>query len=88
MTTAWAWTARGNVLAAAYVQPMGAVLCLVAAAWVWGGFYVAISGRPAHRLLRALPARYTLLPLLLLGILAWGWKILIHLNHMDGWGAQ
>jgi hypothetical protein len=85
MTTAWTWMTHGNLLAAAYVQPMGAVLCLLAAACVWGGFYVAIAGRPVHRLLRAMPARYTLVPLLLLGILAWGWKILIHLSGVDGW---
>ena len=24
----------------------------------------------------------------LIGVLAWGWKILIHLNGVDGWGAQ
>ncbi len=85
MTTSFAWLTRGNVLASLYVQPMGTTVALLAAGSVWGGFYIAISGRPAHRLLRMLPARYTLFPLLLLGILAWGWKILIHLNGMDGW---
>jgi hypothetical protein len=87
MTTSFAWFAKGNLLASAYVQPMGTVLALLAAACVWGGFYIALTGRPAHRLLRMLPAGYTLIPLLLLGILAWGWKILIHLNGIDGWTA-
>jgi hypothetical protein len=87
MTTSFAWMSKGNLLASFYVQPMGAMLALLAAASVWGGLYIAISGRPAHRLLRMLPARYTLFPLLLLGILAWGWKILIHLNGIDGWHA-
>jgi hypothetical protein len=85
MTTSFAWFAKGNLLASAYVQPMGAILALLAAACVWGGFYIALTARPAHRLLRMLPAGYTLIPLLLLGVLAWGWKILIHLNGVDGW---
>lgn len=85
MTTSFSWFTKGNLPASLYVQPMGAILALLAAACIWGGFYVAISGRPAYRLLSLLPARYTLLPLLFLGILAWAWKILIHLNGVDGW---
>jgi hypothetical protein len=85
MTTSFSWYAKGNLLASLYVQPAGAVLATLATACVWGGFYVAVTGRPTHRLLRMLPAGYTLVPLLLLGILAWGWKILIHLNGVDGW---
>ena len=87
MTTSFAFVTKGNVLASAYVQPMGTVLALLAAGCVWGGAYIAITGRPAQRLLRLLPARYTLFPLLLFAVLAWGWKILIHLNGWDGWGA-
>jgi hypothetical protein len=87
MTTSFSWFVRGNLLASLYVQPMGTILAALAAASVWGGLYVAVTGRPAHRLLRLIPARYTLFPLLLLGILAWGWKILIHLNGVDGWGT-
>lgn len=85
MTTSFSWFAKGNLPASLYVQPMGTILAILAAACVWGGFYVAISGRPAYRLLALVPTRYTLLPLLFLGILAWGWKILIHLKGIDGW---
>ena len=88
MTTSFAWFAKGNLLASLYVQPMGTVLAILAAACVWGGSYIAISGRPAYRLLTLVPSRYTLLPLLFLGILAWGWKILIHLKGIDGWGTR
>ena len=88
MTTSFAWFTKGNLLASFYVQPMGALLALLSSACVWGGFYIALTGRPAHRLLRLVPARYTLLPLLIVGALAWGWKILIHLNGIDGWNAQ
>jgi hypothetical protein len=87
MTTSWAWASKGRLAASFYVQPMGTILALMAAACVWGGLYIALTGRPAHRLLRLLPTRYTLLPLLLLAVLAWGWKILIHLNKWDGWGT-
>jgi hypothetical protein len=86
MTTSFAWVTKGNLLASLYVQPMGTVVAVLAACCVWGGLYIAITGRPAHRLLRLLPARYTLFPLLLLGVLAWGWKIMIHLRGVDGWG--
>jgi hypothetical protein len=85
MTTSFSWLAHGNLVASAYVQPMGAILALLAATSVWGGLYICITGRPTHRLLRLVAARYTLFPLLLLGVLAWGWKILIHLNGIDGW---
>lgn len=85
MTTSFTWFARGNLLASVYVQPMGTALAAIAAACVWGGFYVAVTGRPVYRLLRLMPGRYYLLPLLALGVLAWGWKILIHLNGLDGW---
>ena len=88
MTTSFSWFAKGNLAASFYVQPMGTVLAVIAAACVWGGFYVALSGRPAYRLITLVPTRYTLLPLLLLGILAWGWKILIHLKGIDGWGGS
>jgi hypothetical protein len=85
MTTSFAWFARGNLVASAYVQPMGMILAVMTAAAAWGGLYIAITGRPVHRLLRLLPSRYTLIPLLLVGVLAWGWKIFIHLNGIDGW---
>ena len=47
MTTSFAWFAKGNLLASAYVQPMGTILALLAAACVWGGFYIA-PHRPAR----------------------------------------
>ena len=85
MTTSFTWMARGNLAAAAYVQPMGAVLFILAAGCVWGGLYVALTGRPAHRLLRLVPSRYYVAPLLTLAIVAWAWKIFIHLRAIDGW---
>jgi hypothetical protein len=86
MTTSFAWFVRGNLLASFYVQPMGALLAFAAGVTTWGAAYIVITGRPIHRLLRLLPGRYYLLPILLFACLAWGWKILIHLNKWDGWG--
>jgi hypothetical protein len=64
---------------------MGAVLALLAGACVWAGLYIALTGRPAHRLLRLIPSRYYLAPLFALAILGWAWKIFIHLRGIDGW---
>ena len=85
-TTSFTWFARGNVAASVYVQPMVAVGAALTASDVWVGLYIAITGRPVHRLLRLVPARRWLLPLLLLFVAAWAWKIFIHLNGLDGWG--
>ena len=85
MTTSFAWFARGNLAASVYVQPMGAALAAIACCGVWAGAYVAVTGRPVYRLFRLLPGRYYLMPLLVLGVLAWGWKILLRLNNWDGW---
>lgn len=85
MTTSWSWFVRGNLAASLYVQPMGTVLAIIAMACVWGGLYIAITGRAVYRLLAILPGRYYFIPLLAFGLLAWGWKIYIHLGGHDGW---
>lgn len=85
MTTSFSWFVRGNIVASTYVQPMGAMLAALACCCVWVGLYVAFTGRPVYRLFRLVPGRYYLFPLLTLGVLAWGWKILLRLNNLDGW---
>ena len=85
MTTSWSWFVRGNVVASLYVQPMGTILAIIALWCVWVGFYVAFTGKAVYRLLRVVPGRYFCVPLVLFGIMAWGWKIYIHLAGMDGW---
>jgi hypothetical protein len=59
-----------------------AFLCCVC---VWGGFYIAITGRPVHRLLRLVSSRYTVWPLFAMAIIGWAWKIYLHLSGHDGW---
>lgn len=85
MTTSFSWFVRGNVPASFYVQPMGFVLAVLAAATAWAAGYIAITGKPAHRLVRLIPSRYYLLPLLSFAVIAWGWKMFIHLKGIDGW---
>lgn len=85
MTTSFAWFARGNLRASLYVQPMGTVLAILTGFTFWIAIYLAITGRSAHRLLRFIPARYYLMPLLAMGLIAWAWKIFIHLRGIDGW---
>jgi len=85
MTTSFSWFARGNLIASLWVQPMGTVLAIITCACFWGGLYVAITGKPVYRLMRLVPHRYYLIPLLSFAILAWGWKMFIHLRGMDGW---
>ena len=87
-TTSFTWFVRGNLAASVYVQPMGALLAAATACTVWVCLYVAATGRPVHRLLRLIPARRWLLPLLLFVVAAWGWKIFIHVNGLDGWGRR
>jgi len=85
MTTSFAWFVRGNFLASFYVQPMGFVLAVAAAMTFWASIYVAATARPVYVLLSFVPRSYLLLPALLFGAAAWGWKIFIHLHGMDGW---
>lgn len=86
MTTSFTWFARGNLAASAYVQPMGALLAAAAACTVWGGAYVALTGRPLHRLVYLLPARAYLIGILGFAIAAWAWKVFIRFRGIDGWG--
>jgi len=85
MTTSFAWFVRGNVVASVYVQPMGAVLAALCGVAVWAGAYIAITGRPAHRLIASIPGRYHVIPLMVLALAAWAWKMFIHLHGIDGW---
>jgi hypothetical protein len=85
MTTSFSLFAHGRLLSSLYVQPMGFALAIGAAGGFWIGLYIALTGRPALRLMRLIPARYYALPLMLFAIAAWGWKIFIHLKGIDGW---
>jgi len=85
MTTSFSLFVRGRMLGSFYVQPMGFVLAVATAASFWIALYIAVTGRPALRLMRLVPGRYYLIPLMFFGVAAWGWKIFIHLKGIDGW---
>jgi hypothetical protein len=85
MTTSFAWFVRGNLVASVYVQPMGTVLAAICAITFWVTLYMAVRGKSLSRLVRWIPSRYYLPPLLTLAVLAWAWKIFIHLRGIDGW---
>jgi hypothetical protein len=85
MTTSFTWFAHGNIPASVYVQPMGFVLAVLCGMAFWAGSYGAITGRPVHQLFSIVPERFYLFPLLALAILAWAWKMYIHLHGIDGW---
>lgn len=85
MTTSFAWFVRGNLAASFYVEPMGMLLAALTVTSFWTGLYVAATGKPVYRLVTSLPYRYTLLPMLVWGTLAYGWKLYIHIHGIDGW---
>jgi len=85
MTTSFAWFVRGNLLASLWVQPMGLALAIVVAMTFWLALYMAITGKPAWRLLSTIPGRIWVPAMMTLAVLAWGWKIFIHLHGIDGW---
>jgi len=85
MTTSFSLFAHGKLLGSFYVQPMGFVLAVVTAGGFWVASYLAITGKPALRLMRLIPGRYYVVPLMAFAVAAWGWKIFIHLRGIDGW---
>lgn len=85
MTTSFAHFVRGNLAASLWVQPMGTFLAVCAGLTFWAALYLAITGKPVHRLMRILPGSYYVAIPMAIGIAAWGWKIFIHLRGMDGW---
>lgn len=84
MTTSFAWFVRGHVLNSLYVQPMGAVLAALTCCCVWAGLYVAATGRRIYSLLGRVSSRYYVVPLMAWALVAWAWKIFIHLHGIDG----
>jgi Protein of unknown function (DUF2752) len=85
MTTSFSWFAHGNLLASFYIQPMGCILAIMCAAAFWIGLYIAVTGRPAHRMLRRFNPLHTVVGLLIFAAAAWAWKLFIFTHGMDGW---
>jgi hypothetical protein len=75
MTTAFALTVRGSLVAAFIVQPAGALLCLLAAMGAVVAAWSAGSGWPVHRFLMPLARPRTAWVAAAALVVAWGWKI-------------
>src|SRR3954468_13240529 len=71
MTSSFAWFVRGNLLASLYVQPMGTALAALASVTFWIALYIACTAKPIGRLMRMIPTRYYLAPLLGFAVAAW-----------------
>ena len=80
MTTSFAHFVRGEWLRSFYVQPMGFLGALATGAIFWACFYIAVTGRPIHRLIKQVPMLTLVVTSIGLAIAAWGWKIFIHLR--------
>lgn len=85
MTTSFSWFVRGNILASLYVQPMGCALAFCTAVAFLACTYIAVTGRAAWRIARFIPVVPIIWSLVGLWLLAWGWKVFIHLRGIDGW---
>lgn len=85
MTTSVAWFAHGNWAASFYLQPMAALLGLLLVWGFWLAAYVAVTGRPVHRLLGGLHSRWTVLFLGAVLLAGWGWKLYLHGHGLDRW---
>ncbi len=85
MTTSFSLFVRGKILGSLYVQPMGAVLAALTTLTFWATLYLAFTGKPIARLVRMIPSRYYVTPLLVWALVGWAWKIFIHLHGIDGW---
>ena len=75
MTTSFAYLVRGHVISSLIAQPFGMVLCVLTAAGVWAGAYIAWTGKASHRLLKLIPARVHVIGWPTLALSAWLWKL-------------
>ena len=81
MTTSFAYAVRGRLVASFVAQPFGMLLCLLTAATFWSAIYVAVTGRPAYRLLKFVPPKAHAVVWPGLTVAAWAWKIALSAGH-------
>lgn len=77
MTTSFSHFVRGNWFTSFVTQPFGFVLALATAATFWSGLYLAITGKPSHRLLRMIPMKAHLFFWIPFAVFGWVWKIVL-----------
>jgi len=77
MTTSFAYGVRLRMLTGFETQPFGLILCILTAAAFWGGLYVAVTGRAAHRILAMVPFKIHVALWPSLALVAWLYKIIL-----------
>ena len=77
MTTSFALMADGRMLAGFLTQPAGAMLALLTACTIWVTGWAAVRGTDLSRLLLTLVTPRTLAVVGVLGLLSWGYKLLL-----------
>jgi hypothetical protein len=75
MTTSFAHLVRGHVISSFVAQPFGMFLCILCAASVWAGAYIAITGKASHRLVQLISTRVHIIAWPTIAISAWLWKV-------------
>lgn len=78
MTTAFSHAVRWQWLDALIAQPFAVMMVLAASVTIWAGGYVAVTGRPVHRLIsRSAAGRGGTIAILVVGLViaSWGWKL-------------
>ena len=67
-----------------WAQPLGFILAVATSVTFWTSAYVAITARPAHRLLKSLANAKLAVLAVAVGIGAWAWKIGLTLAGIAG----
>ena len=75
MTTSFNHFVRGDWDKSLWTQPMGFFLAVATCCAFWASVYISLTGRPAHRLLKRLPAVKLIVLAVGFGIAAWAFKI-------------
>lgn len=81
MTTSFSYAVRGRMIASFIAQPFGMLLCVLTAAAFWSALYVAVTGRPAYKLLRLVPMTAHVILWPTLTLVGWVWKIVLMSWH-------
>lgn len=77
MTTSYSFLAHGQILSSLSAQPAGTVFAFFTAMAAWIGLYVAVTGRPSAKLFNQLPVHRVFLGMLAVGVVGWGYKIIV-----------
>ena len=78
MTTAWSYTVRGKLISAFRAQPMGMFLAISAMVVAIAALGTVIAGYSYQSLLYRFPPSRIIIVLLVVSLVSWAYKILVH----------